>query len=174
MTDLEKKFFQCQKQDLLSYLVLPMLKISPETFGQDYIKTYLTFSGKIVVAAGTVRDNFKFWLHENYELSFQELDKIYIVFSHPKKYEESIIHMMEGKYSRLPKSTVDQIKLFSGMSFKVPVYGGGTYTHPVLSSLLQDYSIIEKLKEIGLDYKGQYLPVLDLYEDLIDLDTVIL
>lgn len=174
MTDLEKRVFQCQKQDLLSYLVLPFLKISPETFGQDYLKTYLTFSGKIVVAAGTVRDNFKFWHHENYELSFRELDKIYVVFSHPKKYEESIILLMSGKYSLLPKPTIDQIKLYSGLTFRAPVYGGGSYTHPILSALLKEQSIKEKLKEYGFDYRGELLPELDLYEDLIDLDTVIL
>lgn len=174
MTKLEKEIFQCHKQDFLSFLVLPFLKISPETIGKEYLKTYLTFSGKIVIAASTVRDNFKFWLHEEYQLSFRELDKIYIVFNHPKQYEESIISIMMGKYSTLPKSTLDHIKLYGGMPHNFPVYGGGKYTHPILSALLKDFSIKEKLKKAGLDYRGEFLPELNLYEDLIDLDTVIL
>ena len=174
MTELEKQIFQCQKQDLLSYIALPLIKISPDLIGEGYFKTYLTFSGKIVITASTVRDHFKFYLHENYLLSFKEHDKIYLVFNHPKQYEEAIISILNGSYSQIPKEAIGMIKIYSGMKFNFPVYGGKKYTHPILSGILKENSIKMRLEQAELNYNGEFIPPLDLYEDLIDLDTVII
>lgn len=174
MTELEKEVFQCQKQDLLSYIALPLIKVSPDLIGEGYFRTYLTFSGKIVITASTVRDHFKFYLHEDYLLSFKEQDKIHIVFNHPKQYEEAIISILNGQYSKIPQNAIGAIKIYSGMKFNFPVYGGRKYTHPVLSGILKEKSINEKLEQVGLSYGEECLPPLHLYEDLIDLDTVII
>lgn len=174
MTELEKEIFQCQKQDLLSYLALPLIKVSPDLIGEGYFRTYLTFSGKIVVTASTVRDHFKFYLHENYLLSFEERDKIYIVFNHPKQYEKAILSILNGEYSKIPKESISTLKIYSGMKYNFPVYGGKTYTHPVLSGILKEDNLRVRLEKAGLSYGEEMIPPLHLYEDLIDLDTVII
>lgn len=174
MTQLEREIFQCQKIDLLGFLTLPFLKLVPQVFGGGYLKTYLTFSGKIVVAASTVNNDFKFYLHQDYLLSFQEEGKTYIVFNHPKQYESAIISIMDGSYSKLELSTILYIRDHSSLVEDVPVYGGGKYTHPIMGALRQKDFVKDTLKEHKLDYKGELLPPLNLYEDLIDLDTVII
>ena len=173
MTPFEKRLFECESVDLLGHLVLPLVGLYYNNFGSGYLKTYLTFSGKIVISASAVNVNFKYAQHPNYVLSFKEYGILYILFDFPKEFEQDMICIVQSKFNELSENAVKTITDKSYLGFNIRTVGGGRYTHPVLAALNKHPEALNLIENNSLDYKGELLPALDFQEDFVDLDTYI-
>lgn len=106
--------------NLTTYFMLPLLKLNYKSFGEDnFINSYLTREGQLVVEIKDKDIAGAYWDHHNYITDF-DLEVTTIIFEIPTMFDKDVKKFMEGKYSEMDLLTKDIIKKYSGLNWRVP------------------------------------------------------
>jgi hypothetical protein len=113
--------------NLCSTYVLPLLGLNQYSFGSPdkFVNSYLSEDDEHLVVEcvnpfSTIITN-----HTNFKLSFDRDNKHFAVFNIPDYYKPDVKKFKEGKYSQYTESAKNIIRKKSGLTYKVPVAGGG-------------------------------------------------
>lgn len=112
-----------QKQNLVTYFIMPMLQLNKSSFGADnFINSYLDKDGYLIVnTKDEIQVNNTIYNHENYITDYTKDDKsVMYVFSIPKDYIPDMELFIEGKYSIISaKAKIEIARTQSSDSFIV-------------------------------------------------------
>lgn len=142
--------------NLCSIYVLPLLGLNRFSFGapERFINSYVSEDSLHVVVECTHPCSLVISNHANFKFEFKREEKHLAVFEVPIYYKEDVIKFKEGKYSKLSDSAKTLIRKKSGLTYKVPIPGGGFKSALELLALDKD-------KELKLYWEkriGEKLP----------------
>lgn len=93
-----------QKQNLVTYFILPMLQLNKSSFSADnFINSYLDKDGYLIVnTKDEIQVNNTIYNHEYYITDYTKDDgTVMYVFAIPKDYADDMQLFIDGKYSKL-------------------------------------------------------------------------
>lgn len=133
--------------NLCSAYLLPLLDLNKFSFGEpsNFINSYLNEDDSLLVVQ-VVNSWPSVTNHTNFRFDFTRDNNTFYVFELPEKYQGVVKTFREGKYSRFPDDVKALIKKKSGLSWRVPVSGGGVKTAKELLALDKDKELKEHLE----------------------------
>lgn len=120
--------------------MLPLLGLNRFSFGSPdkFVNSYVTEDDEHIVVECTHPYSAIITNHANYKLGFNKGNCYFAVFEVPRFYREDVKKFREGKYSRFSKQAKDLICKKSGLTYRVPVAGGGYNSALELLALEKD------------------------------------
>ena len=135
--------------NLCSTYVLPLLGLNKFSFGtpEKFINSYVNEDDTHIVVECTHPYSIIITNHANFKFSLQENESYLAVFEVPVFYREDVKRFREGKYSQLTDAAKNAIRKKSGLTYKVPVPGGGYRSALELLALDKDKALRRHLEE---------------------------
>jgi hypothetical protein len=146
--------------NLCSIYVLPLLGLNRYSFGspEKFINSYVSEDDKHIVVECTHPFTSIIVNHANFKFTMEKDEKYIAVFNVPVYYMDDVKKFREGKYSQFTDSAKTMIRKKSGLTYKVPVPGGGYRSALELLALDKDKelkSYWEKLLQIKLSLDAE-------------------
>ena len=113
--------------NLCSIYVLPLLGLNRFSFGspEKFINSYVNEDDSHIVVECTHPYSTIIVNHANFKFSMESDGKYVAVFEVPVYYKDDVRLFREGKYSQFSDSAKMLIRKKSGLTYKVPIPGGG-------------------------------------------------
>ena len=109
--------FDEEKDSLVTFYILPLLKINFRTFGH-YFKDCRLFRSKDAIRVELFPGcKEKYWDHENYQSDYNKDGNVFVIFSIPEEYLEDVEIFCNGKYSQMSQKTKQVIYKHSGLFY---------------------------------------------------------
>lgn len=109
------EIFDEEKDSLVTFYILPLLKINFRTFGYHF-KTSLLFRTKDAIQVELFPGcKEKYWEHENYQSDYIRDGVVYVIFSIPSEFKEDVEIFCKGNYSQMSQKTKKIIYEYSGL-----------------------------------------------------------
>ncbi len=138
--------------NLCSTYVLPLLGLNRFSFGSPdkFINSYVNEDDTHIVVECVTQFSTIIINHPNFKFSMETNGNFVAVFEVPAFYREDVKKFREGKYSELSDSAKSLIRKKSGLTYKVPIPGGGYRSALELLALDKD----KELKKYWEDTLG--------------------
>lgn len=144
------KLFDEEKESLVAYYLLPLLKISYRKFGAYFLDAKLTrdLSGIVVILAHGCKD--PYWEHENYQNDYDTNLHTIVLFSIPDEFKSDVELFSNGKYSKISDLAKGLIYKHSGLYYNKQI-DNKIVTDKVLLALTKN-KVLEEwiLREYGI------------------------
>lgn len=113
--------------NLCSTYVLPLLGLNRFSFGSPdrFINSYVNEDDTHIVVECSAPYSSIITNHANFKFSMEIGTSHIAVFGVPHYYKEDVKKFREGKYSQFSDSAKTLIRKKSGLTYKVPIPGGG-------------------------------------------------
>lgn len=113
--------------NLCSTYMLPLLGLNKWSFGspEKFVNSYINEDNKYIVVECTHPFSAIITNHANFKFSMETANSYLAVFEIPVYYREDVEKFRQGKYSQFTDSAKNLIRKKSGLTYKVPVPGGG-------------------------------------------------
>jgi hypothetical protein len=165
-----------EKENYATYLALPFLELSKYSFGEgNFMNSYLTINGQICVLVKDIDAcNWNVNEHRAYRTDRPYHDGTLIVFKPLKGFEQDVLTLLEGKYSKLSEKALTAIETYAGLHIDFPQPGGGTFTSRLISIIRKDpgyRALIEERLGTHLPEDAELEPPLRDQDILYDVDT---
>lgn len=129
--------------NLCSTYVLPLLRLNQFSFGSSdkFVSSYISEDDEHIVVECLHPFSAIITNHANYKLNFEKYGHYFAVFEVPIFYKDDIKKFRQGKYSKFTEAAKNAIRKHSGLTYKVPVMGGGFNSALELLALDRDKSL---------------------------------
>ena len=112
-----ENFFDEERESIVAYYILPLVRLSFKAFGVYYINCKLSRNLKEVIVYVLPLCTEEFWKNENYKTDYTENCTTYIVYAIPDRFLNDVKLFSEGKYSRMSNEAKSMIYKHSGLKF---------------------------------------------------------
>ncbi len=133
------RFLPMKEDTVLNYYVLPLVGLSREDFGNNFVTTKLNRVGSKVFVQ-VKEDIYSVFIHKN---KYTQNNILYLYYVIPNKFKQDVQYIINGAYSKISKKAKKRIIKNSGLTFNKKVKGGYIKTSKLLYALVKDKILID-------------------------------
>lgn len=163
------------KDNYADYLIIPLLELSKDAFGDAFINAFVTVNGKIAILVEDTSelDPILWAQHPEYLTDIAYRDGTLILYKCPLQFEQDVLHFMASKFSRMSALAKKLIYELSGLSVDFQTNSGLVSSRMIDMIRRTDSLRLLISKTLGVDIlPGEELePPLRDCDLLYDVDT---
>lgn len=142
----ERLIQQLETENLCTYFVLPLLKLSKVSFVKsNFIDCFITRDGRIIAVAVYMSNLLSRKVYSVSEylgtIMHEASGHWYVLFETPRRWARDIELFREGKFSKMSENAKEYIRTYSGLEFRKTTRQGKHITDGRLLALDRDVAL---------------------------------
>ena len=153
------RFLLSPNDSILNYYALPLIGLQKASFGEEFVRTYINKSGRLLYVEVSNEDNLNYIsTNPNFSGMLRKKSKVFCVFTIPGIYHPDIDLILDGKYTKLSEQVKNLIKHNSGLHYKTRIKYDG-FTKILTAKAI--YALDDRYKETMIDFYQRKLGLSD-------------
>ena len=111
------EIFDEVRESLVTYYILPLVKLSYKAFGKHFVTCRISENLKEVVVYLMPFCEEEYWRNPNFKTDYTKDLTTYAIFTLPEEFTEDIKLFSEGKYSKMSDKAKEVIYKHSGLHY---------------------------------------------------------